>query len=107
VIQSDLALVAPRGAPGENLFVLDAHRNLLIRVSGSNYTREDLDQLVNALGVPCSGPTRSVTANEFAETYPGLVSWAERHPYRIAFAIAGVVCAAVMALVLVSIVTAS
>jgi hypothetical protein len=100
-------IVAPRGAPGESLFVLDAHRNLLIRVSGSNYTREDLDRLVNALGVPCSGPKSSVDANKFAETYPGLVSWAERHPYRIAFAIAGVVCAAVMALVLISIATAS
>jgi hypothetical protein len=99
-------IVAPRGGGGESLFVLDAHRDLLLRVYGGNYTRKDLDRLVSALGVPCSGPGSSVTANEFAETYPGLVSWTERHPYRIAFTIAGVVCASVVALVLVSIATA-
>ncbi|MER5423503.1 hypothetical protein [Streptosporangium roseum] len=96
-------LVAPRVSPGDTLFVLDAQRNLLIRVPGSGYAREDIDRLVNALGVPCSGPDHAVDANELAKTYPGLVSWVERHPYRIAFAVAGVVVAAVMTLVLVSI----
>nr|BFE32596.1 hypothetical protein GCM10010200_048470 [Actinomadura rugatobispora] len=100
-------ITAPRGSPGESLFLLDAHRNLLIRVSTGAYRREDLDRLVKALGVPCDGPDHPVNANEFAQTYPGLVSWAERHPYRIAFAVAGVICAAVMALALVSIATAS
>jgi hypothetical protein len=71
------------------------------------YTREDLTRLVDALGVPCGGPEGPVDAKEFAKTYPGLVSWAERHPYRIAFAVAGVVCAGAMALALVSIATAS
>jgi hypothetical protein len=61
---------------------------------------------VNALGVPCGGPDNAVTASEFAKTYPGLVSRAERHPYRIAFATAGVMCAALLVLVLVSIATA-
>lgn len=99
-------LVVPRGGRRENLFVLDAQRDLLIRLPGTNYAREDLDRLVNALGVPCGGPTGPVTAHEFAKTYPGLVSRAERHPYRIAYATAGIVCAAFMAVVLVSIATA-
>ncbi|ACZ88577.1 hypothetical protein [Streptosporangium roseum] len=98
-------LVAPRASPGDTLFVLDAQRNLLIRVPGSGYAREDIDRLVSALGVPCSGPDHAVDANELAKTYPGLVPWVERHPYRFAFAfaVAGVVVAAVMTLVLVSI----
>jgi hypothetical protein len=62
---------------------------------------------VDALGVPCGGPSGSIDANQLTKTYPGLVSWAERHPYRIAFAVAGVLCGALMVLVLVSIATAS
>jgi hypothetical protein len=99
-------IVAPRGGRRESLLLLDEHHHLVIRISVSIYTRENLDQLVNALGVPCGGSSSSVDANRFAQTYPGLVSWTERHPYRIAFAVAGVVCAAVVALVLVSIATA-
>ena len=56
--------------------------------------------------MPRSVPNRSVDANESGKTYAGLVSLAERHPYRIALATAGVKCAALMALVLVSIATA-
>ncbi|NYE10430.1 hypothetical protein [Actinomadura citrea] len=101
------SIIAPRGGAGESLFLLDAQRALLFRVQGGLYTREDLTRLVDALGVPCGGPEGPVDAKEFAKTYPGLVSWAERHPYRIAFAVAGVVCAGAMALALVSIATAS
>lgn len=100
-------IFVPRGAAGESLFLLDAHGDLLIRVSGAGYKTEDLDRLVKALGVPCSGPTSSVTGKQFAETYPGLISLTERHPYRIAFAVAGVICATAMALILVSLATAS
>ncbi|MBG6092627.1 hypothetical protein [Actinomadura viridis] len=101
------SIIAPRGGAGESLFVLDAQGNLLTRVQGNLYRHEDLARLVNALGVPCSGPDGPVSAKEFAKTYPGLVSWTEQHPYRIAFAVAGVVCAAAMALALVSIATGS
>lgn len=101
------SITAPRGGAGESLFVLDAQRALLVRVQGGLYAREDLARLVDALGVPCSGPDGPVGAKEFAKTYPGLVSWVERHPYGIAFAVAGVVCAGALALVLVSIATAS
>ncbi|GAA4567942.1 hypothetical protein [Planotetraspora kaengkrachanensis] len=98
-------IVAPRAGATESLFLLDAHRNLVIRVSGYYYTRRQLDQLVNALGVPCSGPSRPVNANQLAKTYPGLVSRVQRHPSRIAFAI--VACSTVIALVAVWIATAS
>ncbi|MEV4222104.1 hypothetical protein [Nonomuraea sp. NPDC049725] len=96
-------LVAPRGSPGDTLFVLDADRSLLMRVPAGGYARADIDRLVNALGVPCGGPDRPVDAAELARTYPGLVSWPERHPYRIAFAVAGVVLAVVMTVILVSV----
>lgn len=101
------SITAPRGGAGESLFVLDAQRALLVRVQGSLYTQTDLTRLVDALGVPSSGPDGPVSAKKFAETYPGLVSWVERHPYRLAFAFAGVVCAAAMAVALVSLATAS
>lgn len=86
-------ITAPRGASGESLFVLDAHRELLIRVSGASFKREDLDLLVAELGVPCDAHSRPVEPKKFAETYPGLISKAELHPYRIAFAIIAVICA--------------
>ncbi|MEU9837802.1 hypothetical protein AB0C69_01125 [Actinomadura sp. NPDC048032] len=101
------SIIAPRGGAGESLFVLDAQRALLFRVQGSLYSREDLTRLADALGVPCSGPGRPVSAKEFAETYPGLVSWVEQHPYRLAFAVAGVVCVTGMAVAFVSLATAS
>lgn len=94
------ALLAPRGSPGDTLFVLDARGKLLIRLPCGGYARSDVDRLVSALGLPCSGPGHAVDANELDRTYPGLVSRAERHPYRIAFAIAGVVIAAVIVLIL-------
>ncbi|MFI0351733.1 hypothetical protein [Actinomadura sp. 9N407] len=100
-------IIVPRGAAGESLFVLDAHRNLLIRVSGGAYKREDFDRLVNALGVPCSGPDAAVPGKEFAKTYPGLLPWVERHPYRFAFAIAGGITAALLVVVLIAIATTS
>jgi len=99
------ATIVARSGATDSLFLLDAHHNLVIRVSGYYYTRRQLDQLVNALGVPCSGPSRPVNANQLAKTYPGLVSRVERHPYRIAFAI--VACSTVIALVAVWIATAS
>jgi hypothetical protein len=98
-------IVAPRVGGTDSLFLLDAHRNLVIRVSGTNYTRRQFDQLVDALGVPCSGPSRPVNAKQLAKTYPGLVSWVELHPNRLAFAI--VACGTVIALVAVLIATTS
>lgn len=95
----------PNGAGGESLFLLDAHGRLLIRVNAGGYKREDVDRLVETLGVPCSGPGYFGSAKEFDETHPGLVSRAERHPYRIAFAIIGVVSAAATAVVIVLVAT--
>lgn len=86
-------ITAPRGASGESLFVLDARRDLLIRVSGAGFKREDLDLLVTELGVPCKVFSHPVEPKKFAEMYPGLISKAERHPYRIAFMIIAVICA--------------
>ncbi|MUL41450.1 hypothetical protein FZ103_09730 [Streptomonospora sp. PA3] len=84
---------------GESLFLLDTHRDPLIRVSGGAYTREDFDRLVDALGVPCSGPEGPVTAKEFHRMHPGLAPWAERHATLLAFAIVGAVCALIAAAV--------
>ncbi|TMR06257.1 hypothetical protein ETD83_05150 [Actinomadura soli] len=97
------------GAEGanESLFLLDAHGKLLIRVGVDYYKREEVDRLVQMLDVPCSGPDYFGSAKEFTKTYPGLVSWIERHPYRIAFAIASVVLAVTIAMVLVSVTTAA
>ncbi|TDQ47253.1 hypothetical protein [Actinorugispora endophytica] len=96
-------ITAPRGASGESLFLLDEHRGLVIRVNGAPYTREDLDRLVDALGVPCEGPDRPVDARQFARAYPDLVSRAEQHPYRIAFAAIAIVCVTIVAVLLIAV----
>ncbi|MEV0584443.1 hypothetical protein [Nonomuraea sp. NPDC050310] len=72
----------------------------MLRVPGGGYAREDIDRLVTALGVPCSGPDHAVNANELAKTHPGLVSRVERHPYRIAFAVLAVVVIVIVASIL-------
>ena len=100
-------IILPRGATGESLFLLDAKHEPLIRISGGSYKREDIDRLVDALGVPCDGPSHPIPGKEFAETYPGLISVVERHPYRIAFAAAGTILTALIALIVISLATAS
>jgi hypothetical protein len=90
----------PRGGPTDNLFLVDADGGLVVRVHGRPFARADLDRLVRALGVPCDGVDRPVTAKEFGKSYPGLVPWAERHPYRLGLAIGGSTIVAVVALAL-------
>ncbi|WP_344887959.1 hypothetical protein [Actinomadura meridiana] len=90
----------PNGVGSESLFLLDAHGQSLIRVNVGGYKREDVDRLVEALGVPCDGPNYFASAKEFDKTYPGLVSRVERHPYRIPLAIAGFVAIAVVIVLL-------
>ncbi|WUI00157.1 hypothetical protein OHR68_42920 [Spirillospora sp. NBC_00431] len=95
----------PNGVGGESLFLLDTHGRLLIRVNVGSYNREDVDQLVEMLGVPCSGLTYFASGKEFEKTYPGLVSWAERHPYRLTLAITGAISLAVAMAVAIVLVT--
>ncbi|TDC54460.1 hypothetical protein E1281_16205 [Actinomadura sp. KC345] len=82
------------------LFLLDARGDVLLRVSGTDYKTEDLDRLVDALGVPCDGPDHEVRAAELDSMHPGLTSWAERHPVLLAIVIT-VVCLVVIAAVIV------
>ncbi|WP_165498593.1 hypothetical protein [Streptomonospora litoralis] len=86
-------IVAPQGPHVETVFLLDARRTLLLRINARNYARGDIGRLVRALGVRRSGPRRPVDSGELAKMYPGLhlVSFVERYPYRIGFAITGVV----------------
>lgn len=99
-------LIAPRGGPHHNLFVLDAFGRVLIRVYGMHYAPRDLDRLVHALGLPVSGPDRPVTAKELARRYPGILSWAEQHPYVLGGALAGaVVLLLLLGVILVTVAT--
>ncbi|MGH3244080.1 MAG: hypothetical protein ACRDNL_27130 [Spirillospora sp.] len=98
----------PNGAGSENLFLLDAHDQLLIRVNVGTYKHEEVDRLVKTLDVPSEGPAYFPSAKEFDKTHPGLVSRTERHPYRIAFATVGAVfLAAAIAVAIVLITTTS
>ncbi|MEV5576531.1 hypothetical protein AB0L06_41430 [Spirillospora sp. NPDC052269] len=55
-----------RTTPAEILFVLDAQGGLLAKVySGHYYSREDVDRLVSALGVPYDELDDPVSAKEF------------------------------------------
>ncbi|TYC18336.1 hypothetical protein [Actinomadura syzygii] len=97
----------PNGGAGESLFLLDAHGKLLTRVNVAYYKRENVDRLVETLDVPSSGPTYFASGKEFDKTHPGLLSWAERHPYRIPLAILGTALAATVAVALIVITTSS
>ncbi|MBA8950448.1 hypothetical protein ACFQU9_40295 [Actinomadura namibiensis] len=43
----------PHPAPAGTLFLLDEHRNLLVKVYAQHYASQDIDRLINALGAPC------------------------------------------------------
>lgn len=89
-------VIPERGAPCDTLFVLDARGGPLIRLYCDNYAPEDVERLLGALGLPVQGPDHAVRPDELARTYPGLVSWVERHPYRFGFAVAGVLLLALL-----------
>ncbi|WP_235432101.1 hypothetical protein [Nocardiopsis sp. RV163] len=94
-------VVQPRGGPCDTLFVLDPHGGVLVRVYGANYTAEDMDRLVGALGLPCSGPEGPVTPKELNRFRPGLVTWSERHAYLLGMAFAVALTLAIAAGVLI------
>ncbi|WDZ90207.1 hypothetical protein [Nocardiopsis sp. HUAS JQ3] len=83
-------VVQPRGGPVDTLFLLDAHGGVLVTVYGNLYRRADMDRLVDALGLPSSGPEGPVTPKELQRFRPGLVTWVERHPYLLGLVILGV-----------------
>lgn len=95
-------ITAPRGATNGNLFVLDESRSLLLRIPADAYRREDLDLLVTTLDVPCSGPSSPINPKKFAETYPGILTKVEQHPYRLALATAAIIVTTLLAVLLVS-----
>jgi hypothetical protein len=96
-------VVQPRVPPCDTLFVLDAHGGVLVRVYGANYATEDMDRLVYALGLPCSGPGEPVTPRQLQRYRPGLVSWFEQHGYLIGAVFAVVLVLAIAAGVLVGV----
>jgi len=98
-------IAAPNASPADTVFLLDARRSRLLRLTVGHYPRGEVDRLVGALGVPCGGPSEPVSADELAKMYPGLdlVSAFERHPYRFASAITGAVVAAVLVGVLAAV----
>lgn len=77
-------IVAPRGPISDTIFVLDRDEKPLLRIYGTNYARADLDRLVARLGLPAGTADRPITAAQLAGRYPGIVSWAEQHPFKLA-----------------------
>jgi hypothetical protein len=91
-------IIAPRGS-SESLFFLGPQRNLLLRVSSATYGSEDINRLITTLDVPCTHLNTSITAKEFTNRYPGLLTWAEQHPYRLAAAMLTLMCALAFAVI--------
>ena len=88
-------LLGPYRRSYDLLFVLDAHGNVLIRVDKEQFRTEDLDRLVDALGMPCDGPDYAVSAKELQRTHPGLMPWFARHPVLVGLAFTVVIAPAV------------
>ncbi|WP_018653944.1 hypothetical protein [Actinomadura flavalba] len=96
-VRAHLASTVEAEGQGDTVFVLDARGRVLFRVAALHYTRDGLDRLVAALGVPCDAVEGPVSAKEFDRTHPGLVSWVEKHPYRLIAVVAGVLGAVALA----------
>ncbi|TDC59017.1 hypothetical protein E1200_32640 [Actinomadura sp. GC306] len=93
-------IIVPERAHGENLFVLDPHRNPLFRISTAPYTHEDLGRLIRALDVPHAHLKTPIRAKDFTADYPNLITKTEKHPYRLAFAVIAVACVVAIGLAL-------
>jgi hypothetical protein len=92
-------VLGPKNTSVDTLFVLDARDKVLLRIYGSGYRTRDLDRLVDALGLPESGPIDPVTVPELENEYPGLVSWAVKNQYEVGITAAGAVIVALAAVV--------
>ncbi|MFC4563640.1 hypothetical protein ACFO4E_17375 [Nocardiopsis mangrovi] len=97
VVRADL--IQPRGPNAESVFVLDGYGRVLLRIWVHIYAREDVDRLVDHVGIAWSGPGRPVTARQLANAYPGIVSPLEQRPYLFGFAAAGVLTVLLAAIV--------
>ncbi|APU15732.1 hypothetical protein UA75_19010 [Actinoalloteichus sp. GBA129-24] len=82
-----------------NVFLLDAQGRRVLRLMDSVYDRTALDRLVWELRVPVQTFPPGTTANKLARVYPGIVPWAERRPFMMAFAILGGVIILVVVIV--------
>ena len=62
------------------LFVTDVDGRLLLRLRGQFWSREDMDLVVEALDVPVTTPSESITLTELRRDSPKLLYWFERFP---------------------------
>lgn len=86
-------LIAPRTPVFGNLFILDRHGERLARIYTKYYRDDELELLVERLGLPTSSPDRPVTGKQLAQWYPGIVWFGERRPFAFAMLFAGVTMA--------------
>lgn len=77
----------------ELVYLLDAAGTRVARLGAPHYTRAEVDRLVRALGVPCTGPARTLSLTALHRHYPGLLAWYERPAFRVAVMIIGSVLA--------------
>ena len=62
------------------LFVRDHLGRQQFRMRGQFWSKESMDALIDALGVPVVEIEESVSTSELRNDYPGLLYWFERHP---------------------------
>ncbi|WP_106537434.1 hypothetical protein [Haloactinopolyspora alba] len=91
-------LIPGRGPIVDTVFVLDGDGQGVLRISGHRYATDDVDRLVEHLGLPVSSPDRPLGMREFAEAYPGTVSRDERQPFRMMLVGAGIGVATIVLL---------
>lgn len=77
-------LVAPQEVTVNTIFVLDASKRLVVRVSNRTWLPEQITHLVDMIGITPTtfdGPT---TALFIQNHYPHAIGWREAHPYQFA-----------------------
>jgi hypothetical protein len=78
-----------RGPPAHNVFLLDRAGARMLRVVDTYFTHDDLDRLVESLGVPVTAPPGVVSGKWLDDQHPGIVPLGTRHPYLVALAVLG------------------
>ncbi|QUX29664.1 hypothetical protein KGD83_03550 [Nocardiopsis akebiae] len=77
----------PRMRAIDSLYVLDRYGRTLIRWGDATTTTEDVDRLVDALGLPCERLVEPRTYAQLAQTHAHMMSWIERNQKLMVFII--------------------
>ncbi len=94
------SVTAPAQPPTHYTMVLDRSGNTILRPTSATWSPEQIQSLVEGIGVEPTIIAESITPGILRDRYPNAIAWWEAHPLASAFILVGVICVAIVAFVL-------